>query len=321
MIILRRESLVRSKATFYPELMLLYFWAIFCVLYPIAVAFWLGAGIVHASMLRDGCVSSAFLGGSGFGSVSIRMFWPVCRNWSSELPSLSADSALWFHILCAVTTMVSLPLCSGTVGCGQMSSSLIRPLETLLEGSYSHCGTDLIPSPIGIPVLCCLMSSVEKPLFHVSCPFSYLFPMALLFLPGPKVKSFPQFWRPVHSNLVQDPMFCQAIDTVSICLYHLGTWDLWGHLCAPNKPQAAWRKCHECTCPHTCCCCGGHRQAFLWGCTAFFGHPPLAHLLKPASNTSVLGFRHAYLGDCFNHSVTPEGLIPEKAKEGAMMLS
>ena len=137
--------------------------------------------------------------------------------------------------------MVSAPLLRGTFGHGQMGSFLIRSLEALPEGSYSHCGTDLLPSLIGIPVLCCLMSSVEKPLFHESCPFSYLFSMALLFHLGPKVKSFPQFWRPVCSNLVQDPMFCQPIDTVSICLYHLGTWELWGHLCAPNKPQAAWR--------------------------------------------------------------------------------
>ena len=39
MILLRPESLVRSKATFYPELMLLYFRTIFWVLYPVAVAF------------------------------------------------------------------------------------------------------------------------------------------------------------------------------------------------------------------------------------------------------------------------------------------
>ena len=68
-----------------------------------------------------------------------------------------------------------------------------QTLEALPQGSYRHGGPELLPSPAGIPVLCCLMSSVEKPLFHTSCPFSYLFPVALSFHLGPKVKSFPQF--------------------------------------------------------------------------------------------------------------------------------
>ena len=170
--------------------------------------------------------------------------------------------------------MVSLPLCSGGLSGmarwvppwsdpGSSPRRALQPLWTWAS-PFPHC-----------PVLCCLMSSVEKPLFHTSCPFSYLFPMALLFHLGPKVKSFPQFWRPVLSNLVQDPMFCQSVETVSLSLYHLGTWELWGHLYAPDKPQAAWRS--DMNSPaHTCYCCAATGQPSLGMCS-LFGHPPLAH--------------------------------------------
>lgn len=114
-------------------------------------------------------------------------------------------------------------------------------------------------------------------------------------------------------------MFCQSIETVSLSLYHLGTWELWGHLCAPDKPQAAWRSGVNSP-AHTCYCCAVTGQPSLGVCS-LFGHPPLAHLLKPANSASVVGFRHAYLGDCYGHSVTPEGLVTQRTKEGAMMLA